>query len=66
MTTAAKAAYPRRSMIERAIAAAKASGIKVGGFEVDPDGTIRILSERNSAGGEDAYARWKAKERAQG
>lgn len=62
MTAAAKAAYPRRSVIERAIAAAKAGGIKVGGFEVDPDGTIRILSERSSAAPtpEDAYARWKA------
>ena len=61
MTAAAKTAYPRRSVIERAIAAAKAAGIKVGGFEVDPDGTVRILSERASTAGDDAYARWKAK-----
>ncbi|MEH3121136.1 MAG: hypothetical protein PGN16_04010 [Sphingomonas phyllosphaerae] len=61
MTAAAKTAYPRRSVIERAIAAAKAAGIKVGGFEVDPDGTVRILSERVSPTSDDAYARWKAK-----
>ncbi len=61
MTAAAKTAYPRRSVIERAIAAAKAAGIKVGGFEVDPDGTVRILSERAAPSTDDAYARWKSK-----
>lgn len=61
MAAATKTAYPRRSVIERAIAAAKAAGIKVGGFEVDPDGTVRILSERAAPSSDDAYARWKAK-----
>lgn len=61
MASAAKSLYPRRSTIERTIAAAKAAGIKVGGFEVDPDGTIRILSERASAAPDDAYGRWQAK-----
>jgi hypothetical protein len=55
-----KAIYPRRSQIERAIAAAKAGGIKVGGVEIDPDGTIRILGEQ-PGGAESAYDRWKAK-----
>jgi hypothetical protein len=61
VSAAVKSAYPRRSVIERAIAAAKASGIKVGGFEVDPDGTVRILSERAAPATDDAYGRWKAK-----
>jgi hypothetical protein len=56
-----KPIYPRRATIERTIAAARAAGIKVGGFEVDPDGTIRILSEKASAP-ENAYDRWKAKQ----
>lgn len=60
MAAETKATYPRRSVIERAIAAAKASGIKVGGLEVDPDGTVRILSERASPT-DSAYDRWKAK-----
>ena len=55
---AAKAIYPRKAQIERAIAAAKAGGIKVGGVEIDPDGTIRILGEKASAG-ETPYERWK-------
>ena len=61
MAAALKTAYPRRSVIERAIAAAKASGIKVGGFEVDPDGTVRILTEHSAPAADDAYGRWKAK-----
>ena len=56
-----KPIYPRRAMIEWAIAAAKAAGIKVGGFEVDPDGTIRILTERASTAPDDAYGRWASK-----
>lgn len=61
MTARAKAAYPRRSVIERAITAAKDAGIKVGGFEVDPDGTVRVLSERAVPAADDAYAKWAAK-----
>jgi len=61
MAATAKTSYPRRSVIERAIAAAKSAGIKVGGFEVDPDGTIRILSERAAPAADSAYDRWKAK-----
>jgi hypothetical protein len=60
MGSAAKPIYPRKSTIERTIAAARAAGIRVGGFEVDPDGTIRILSERASPAASDAYERWSA------
>ncbi|MDQ2892788.1 MAG: hypothetical protein M3R64_06835 [Pseudomonadota bacterium] len=61
MSAVAKSLYPRKSTIERTIAAARAAGIKVGGFEVEADGTIRILSERNAPAANDAYERWSAK-----
>lgn len=60
MMAAHKMIYPRRAQIERAIAAAKAGGMKVGGVEIDPDGTIRVLGERAGAA-ESAYDRWKSK-----
>lgn len=55
--------YATRSQIKRAIDAARDAGIEIGGVEVAPDGTIRILSlaqtqpERTSA-----YDQWKARE----
>ena len=61
MTAVAKAVYPRKATIERTIAAARAAGMKVGGFEVEPDGTIRILTERTAPAVNDAYERWSAK-----
>lgn len=61
MTAAAKSNYPRKAKIVGTIAAAREAGIKVGGFEVDPDGTIRILTERASPAANDAYDRWSAK-----
>jgi hypothetical protein len=48
-------------VIDRAIAAAKDAGMKIGGFEVDPDGTVRILTERSLPAADDAYAKWAAK-----
>ena len=59
---AVKSTYPRKATIERTIAAARAAGIKVGGFEVDADGTIRILTERSAPAANDAYERWSAKQ----
>ena len=56
-----KPIYPRRATIERTIAAARAAGIKVGGFEVDPDGTIRVLTERSMPTNDDVYDRWRSK-----
>lgn len=41
-----KLRYPRKAEIERAIAAAKACGLDVAGFEVSPTGTIRIMEAR--------------------
>jgi hypothetical protein len=46
MTAQAKIRYPRKAQIERAVAAAKACGIDVTGFEVSPDGIIRIIEAR--------------------
>jgi hypothetical protein len=58
----AKPIYPRKAQIERAIAAARAGGIKVGGIEIDPDGTIRIL-EGQSPAATDAYERWATRKK---
>lgn len=41
-----KLRYPRKAEIERTIAAARACGLDVAGFEVSPDGTIRIMEAR--------------------
>lgn len=46
MTAQRKISYPRKSVIERTVAAAKACGLDVAGFEVSPDGTIRIMEGR--------------------
>lgn len=46
MTAQARLRYPRKAQIERMIAAARASGLDVAGFEVSPDGSIRIMEAR--------------------
>lgn len=46
MTAQAKPRYPRKGQIERVVAAAKACGLDVAGFDVSPDGTIRIMEAR--------------------
>jgi len=46
VTAHAAIRYPRKAQIERLVAAAKACGIDVAGFEVSPDGTVRILEAR--------------------
>lgn len=51
-------AYPRKIEITRAVEAAKACGMRVGGVEIGADGTIRVLSE--SAPVDNDYDRWKA------
>ncbi|WP_294284356.1 hypothetical protein [uncultured Sphingomonas sp.] len=54
--------YPRKAVIERMIEVARASGIKVDGFEVGPTGNIRIISSAQAAQAPtaSAYDRWKA------
>lgn len=51
--------YPRKAVIERMIEVARASGIRVDGFEVGPTGNIRIITEGQAPLGS-AYDRWKA------
>jgi len=46
MTAPARLRYPRASEIERAIRAAKACGLDVAGFEVSPNGCIKIMEAR--------------------
>lgn len=46
MTAQVKLRYPRKAEIARAVEAAKACGLDVAGFEVSPDGTIRIMEAR--------------------
>lgn len=38
------AARPTQALIERSLAAWQAAGLTVGGMEVSPDGTIRIVA----------------------
>lgn len=46
MNAPAKFRYPRKAQIERMVSAAKSCGLDVVGFEVSPDGTIRIMEAR--------------------
>lgn len=43
-----KPVYPTKAQIRRAVDAARENGIKVGGFELRPDGTITILPEKGT------------------
>lgn len=50
-----------RKLVSAAVEAATAAGVKVGGIEIAPDGTIRILRQQPaSAAPGDAYDAWKA------
>lgn len=61
MSAPAKLRYPRKSEIQRAIDAGRACGLDVAGYEVGPDGVIRIMEARarQSAGNE--FDRWADK-----
>jgi hypothetical protein len=53
--------YPRKLEIERAIAAAKASGVNVSAIEVSPNGTIKLSEARGAAAQPpDEFERWDA------
>lgn len=41
---AEKRSYPRKSDIQRAVETFRALGLDVGGYEVKPDGTIRVFA----------------------
>lgn len=64
MTAQSKIRVPTKAAIKRIVDAAKEAGIKVGGLEVTPDGTIRVLNEKLAAtapSGND-YDDWKRQE----
>ncbi|PHR54856.1 MAG: hypothetical protein COA43_16045 [Robiginitomaculum sp.] len=42
-----KAKYPTSAQINRAMSAAKKGGMKIGGIEVKPDGSILVLSPKS-------------------
>ncbi|MGZ8286654.1 MAG: hypothetical protein ACXW27_08645 [Allosphingosinicella sp.] len=46
MASLAAKLYPSQAAVERAIRAARAGGLDVGGVEVAPDGTIRVMEAR--------------------
>lgn len=50
-------AYAVQKIIERAIKAAKDAGMDVGGVEVSPDGTVRVLTKESTK--VDAFSDWK-------
>ncbi len=56
---AVRARYATKAAIARGIAAARSAGLQVGGIEIGPDGTIRILQQA-AATVESPYDRWKA------
>jgi len=51
--------YPRKVEIRRALEAAKDYGQDVAGYEVGPNGLIRVLFKQD-ANLDSAYDRWKA------
>lgn len=53
--------YPRRAEIQRAVSAARDMGIAVTGYELKPDGTIRITSGRSDPDtSASEFERWDA------
>jgi hypothetical protein len=60
------AAYASKAVVARAIACAKAAGVRVGGVRLEPGGIVVVLDaeavlERASAGG--AFERWEAQQK---
>lgn len=61
-STRNRSGYPGKVAIRHAIEAAKACGLDVGGYEVAPDGTIRIFDARSLPKSKpDLYERWEDK-----
>lgn len=54
----AKIRYPRKSEIQRAIEAGRACGLDVAGYEVGPDGIIRIMEPRARQNAGNDFDRW--------
>jgi len=51
--------YPRKAEIKRAVEAAEGCGKDVAGYEVGPNGLIRVMFKQD-ANLDNAYDRWKA------
>lgn len=67
MTAQARVRYPTKAAITRAVDAARELGLDVDGFEVSPDGTIRVLrvrpTEAATASVENEIAQWREHKR---
>lgn len=61
MTAQEKPSYPRKSQIQRAIEAGRACGLDVAGYEVGPDGVIRIMEARARQTAGNDFDRWADK-----
>jgi hypothetical protein len=62
VTARAAIKYPGKVAIRRAVQAARDNGIDVGGVEVSPDGSIRIIDLRAIPRQPvDEFERWEAK-----
>lgn len=57
MGAQARIRYPTKAAIRRAVETARELGIDVGGFEVTPEGAIRVLPPQATAASE--FDRWK-------
>lgn len=57
MTSHNRIRYPTKAAIKRAVDSARELGIDVAGFEVSPDGKIRVLPQQATA--ESDFDRWK-------
>jgi hypothetical protein len=53
--------YPTKAAIERAVQAAKACGLDVAGFEIGPNGIIRIMEPRSAQANPTDFDRWADK-----
>jgi hypothetical protein len=54
-------AYPRKVEIERAVSAAKASGMDIAGIEISPDGHIRLIEARAIPQPQNDFDRWEGR-----
>lgn len=62
MNAPARVSYPGKVAIRRAVQAARDNGIDVGGVEVSPDGSIRIIDMRAIPRQPvDEFERWEAR-----
>ena len=57
MSGARASSYAVKKVIDRAVRAAQDAGLEVGGFEVLPDGTVRVLTKESVK--HDAFADWQ-------